>query len=43
MKVEEKDVEMVSLIVVWLAAEMAVNLVFMVSLGKNTLQCRGCF
>jgi hypothetical protein len=43
MKVEEKDVEMVSLIVVWLAAEMAVDLVFMVSLGKNTLQCCGCF
>jgi hypothetical protein len=43
MRVEEKDVEMVSLIVMWLAAEMAVDLVFMVSLGKNTLQCRGCF
>jgi hypothetical protein len=37
MKVEEKDAEMVSLIIVWLAVEMAVDLVFMVSFLAKTL------
>jgi hypothetical protein len=37
MKVEEKDAEMVSLIIVWLVVEMVVDLVFMVSFLAKTL------